>query len=158
MSCGAKIATKDAVQLYVDKHGDTPEPAPAKPQFDVSAQAQFFIDQGNFDAAEHIYMGILTHEPDDPYAHWGLVRARTKNLEPVALKTPEDFVWADAQAAFKSKNVPEVQEWRDAYYDAYEKSCYMTVDAVDYRVFVELEIYKWYPQGNTFLYPIYSST
>ncbi|MDR1668558.1 MAG: hypothetical protein LBR76_01190, partial [Oscillospiraceae bacterium] len=152
--CGGKINVADAVERF---EGLQTTAAPPPPVIDTSEKlltAQSFLSQGNFEAAEQIYEELLNADPHNWAAAWGLVLAQTRNLKPVALKDPDGFSHALASDLFARGGLAVEPAWREAYWSAFAESCRLTVEAVDPRVFLELEIYRWYPHSNTFMYPI----
>ncbi|MDR1692938.1 MAG: hypothetical protein LBR72_06225 [Oscillospiraceae bacterium] len=151
--CGGKINVADAVER-LEKQTAAASVAPVDRTPEKMLDAQAFLTQANFDAAEQLYEELLTADPKNWGAVWGLVLAQTRNLKPIALKDPDGFSHAVASDLFARGGSSVEQAWRDAYWAAFAESCRMTVDAVDPRVFLELEIYRWYPHSNTFMYPI----
>ncbi|MCL2003404.1 MAG: hypothetical protein FWG72_05295 [Oscillospiraceae bacterium] len=159
MHCGGRINVPNAVALYQEarKASGTKEEPDSKPGADAEgslAEAQAALSRGHFELAEKLFNEILVKEPVDVQARWGFILAKTNNLEPAVLRDPEDYALGDASKLFTPGAYIVDKSWGESYWDAYEASCKMTIEATDPRVFLELEIYRWYPQSNTFLYPI----
>jgi hypothetical protein len=162
MHCGARIPVANAVMLYdqnLNKEQKPVSSAPASSSFSISkegsmAEAQSALSRGHFELAAKLFNEVLVKEPVDVQARWGYILSITKNLTPVNLRDPEDFALSDAVKLFTPGAYVFDKSWQDSYWEAYEACCRMTVESTDPRVFLELEIYKWYPNSNTFLYPI----
>jgi hypothetical protein len=160
--CGARLTIAQAVALYdqfakssgltVDKDGSAP--ALSYGSEGSLAEGQTALSRGNFELAAKLFNEVLIKQPVDVQARWGYILAKTHNLAPAVLRDAEDFALSDAVKLFTPGAYVFDKSWSDNYWDAYEASCRMTVETVDPRVFLELEIYKWYPHSNTFLYPI----
>ena len=127
MHCGVRIDVEQAVALYGQalKQSDAEKGPEEKPA-----------------------------DSDSPAARWGDILTKTHDLRPAAIKNPGDFAYDDAKALFDSGLPGIEQDWRTAYWDAFDACCHMAAESVDPRVFLELRIYQWYPQSNTYLYPI----
>jgi uncharacterized Zn finger protein (UPF0148 family) len=158
--CGSKIVVTQAVQLYQQEQVQTnaankvDEARKQLKQEDTFAEALSAMSQNRFGLAESLYGDILTTDPNNVQAKWGAILAKTQNLQPKAISAPEDYAYTAANALFAS-SLPGIDPvWKDLYWDAFEISCRMTVEAVDPRVFLELKIYQWYANSKTFLYPI----
>jgi len=162
MKCGARMTVMDAAVLYQIEHPDGPPLSKGKDEQaalldNLMLQAEAYLGQGAFDAAKSTYFSVVTREPTNWHAQWGLVLAETQNLEPRPIRHADDYAYKLAEELFhkaSSSDVPEIEQWRAHYTQAFEQSCFMAIDAVDPRVFVETEIYRWYPRNNTFLYPV----
>ncbi len=152
--CGGKINIADAVERLGRQQAEQAAPPPPDKTPEKLRDAQSFLTQGNFDAAEQIYDEILNADPHNWAAAWGLVLAQTRNLKPAELKDPDGFAHALASDLFARGGLAVEPAWREAYWAAFADACRLTVEAVDPRVFLELEIYRWYPHSNTFMYPI----
>jgi hypothetical protein len=135
--CGDKAAVSHATALYDFTHAEKKWDWDADPLPDKEAS-----DGENVpfeDSAETIWQAVLS---------------KTNNLEPTAIRHLADYAYDEAYNLFCS-GIPGINpEWQGSYWDAFEASCRMTVEAVSPRVFLELKIYQWYPRSNTFLYPI----
>jgi DNA-directed RNA polymerase subunit RPC12/RpoP len=159
MHCGSKIMVMQAVNLYEQAQKIAEKKAEAEPK-SVSglvgslAEAQASLSRGHYELAAKLFNEVLVKEPVDVQARWGYILAQTRNLAPAVLRDPEDFALSDASKLFAPGAFIYDKSWNESYWEAYEASCRLTVESVDPRVFLELEIYKWYPHSNTFLYPI----
>jgi hypothetical protein len=158
--CGSRIVTLNAISLYEqaqkgsEKVADIAASYATQDAGGAMAEAQSALERGHHELAGKLFNEILIKEPVDVQARWGFILSKTKKLTPASLREPEDFALSDAQKLFEpGKSVYDIS-WYESYWGAYEASCRLTVESVDPRVFLELEIYKWYPHSNTFLYPI----
>ncbi len=153
--CGGKINIADAIERLEEQQTEI---APAPFASDLIPEklqnGQTLLSQNNYDAAEMVYEEILTADAKNWAAVWGLILARTRNLRPVVLKDPDGFAHVLANDLFTRGGLAVETAWREAYWTAFAEACRLTVEAVDPRIFLELEIYRWYSHSNTFMYPI----
>jgi hypothetical protein len=162
MHCGGRVDVAKALKTYDSELRTLPTGAGSDQEQDnpppvmegVLDDAQSALQSHKFELAITLFNEILATGPDDVQARWGLINAKTHNLKAITLKDPDDFAHSEANALFSSDLPGVEQAWRDSYWSAFETCCRMTVEAIDPRVFLELEIYRWYPSSNTFLYPI----
>ncbi|MDR0292612.1 MAG: hypothetical protein LBH95_00465, partial [Oscillospiraceae bacterium] len=158
MFCGSKIAVDQAVALYEKtrprEEKKQEEAAPQIIQEDAFEEAQTELLHGHFEQAGKLFGEILKTDQDNIQALWGAVLAKTRNLTPSAIRNPDDYAYTEASGLFAKGGAGVEKEWREGYWEAFCESCRLAVESVDPRVFLELEIYRWYPHSNTFLYPI----
>lgn len=160
LRCGARVVVSEAVQNFQKSHENDEPLSPAEAAGansvieDLMLQAEAFLGQGVFDAAESTYRSIISREPQNWQAHWGFIKAKTNNLDAYPINNTEDYAYHFATDLFQNADLPEKEEWKAQYMDGLQKSCYKTIDSIDPRVFLEVEIFRWYPEKNTFMYPI----
>ncbi|MCL2081935.1 MAG: hypothetical protein FWH04_01690 [Oscillospiraceae bacterium] len=166
--CGTRATVKQAVMRYEEEQADRGIQQNTEEDDDVIgadgaaaqeihlqlALAQEDMKAGMFESADSRYRNVLTKEVNNIEALWGHIAAKTYNLSPMPLQDPEDFAYTNAMNLFKKDAIPEVEEWKAAYFDAFEKSCEATIDSVDPCVFLEVEVFKWNAQSNSFAFPI----
>jgi len=157
LGCGTRVNVGRAVEEYQDSHPQEPEPPALPPEADeirrLYGQAQMHLTDGDFDGAENAYRSVLIRKPGDPDALWGLILAGTNNLSPMPLSAPDDFCYSQIGDLLEL-NPPKAELWREQYFSAFEKCCEETVGSIDTRVFLELEVFKWCPEGNAYLHPV----
>ena len=160
LKCGARMKVSEAAERYRREYPDgAPDesdgaaPLPAVID-DLMLQAEAFIGQGVFEAAKSTYLSVITREPAYWAAHWGVLRCDTRNLEPVPVRHADDYAYSTAMELFEKAQTPEAEEWEAAYMEAFEQCCFLTVESVDPRVFLEVEIFRWHANSNNFLYPV----
>jgi hypothetical protein len=157
--CGIRLSVEKAVERYNQELGKSDSvkaaESPKVPSKDATlSEAQGALSSSHFELAVKLFGEVLAGDQENTQARWGTILAKTKNLTPMVIRNTDDYALSDANALF-AKGVTGVEPaWRGQYWDAFDESCRMSVESVDPRVFLELRIYQWYPQSNTFLYPI----
>lgn len=158
MVCGGRILVTQAVTNYErdqETVGETQKAAPpAKKEDNFLLDAQALLAAHNFEAAGKLFDEIAATTTDNWTAQWGAILAKTHNLTPVAIRDPDEYAYSAASNLFMRGGTNVETEWTSTYWEAFAASCRMSAESIDPRVFLELEIYRWYPHSNTFLYPI----
>ncbi|MCL1806392.1 MAG: hypothetical protein FWG31_01690 [Oscillospiraceae bacterium] len=155
--CGSKIGVEEAKLSYeklqreqnITVSATTPDGVES-----TFAEANAALGNGKYDLAHKLFGEILAGEAGNVKAQWGSILAKTHNLKHSAIRNLDDYAYTEAKALFDTGNAAIEPEWSATYWEALDGSCRMSVESVDPRVFLELKIYQWYPNSNTFLYPI----
>ncbi len=167
--CGCRIEVEESVQHYklerekVFGLSENDEASIAelmlsqdKKPSDALKEAEAYLTNNSYTRAESIFTALVQTDPSNFEARWGILRARTKKLTPIALDTAEDFFFTEAGMLFEEAADVQCAPWREQYYEAFYACCVLSLKSYDPKVFIEASVYRWNTKENRFEYPISS--